>query len=109
MEAQCDGCSDFFEKSELRVCQSGGVYCFRTVEEGGKKSCKPQYAAPVAIPYVFSWEELNHVINYLNRDMGLETLQAADEFKEKLERQAYELLKRVLKKDGTSEDPESLA
>lgn len=105
MEAQCDGCNDFFQKSELRVCQSGGVYCFRTVEEGGKNSCKPQFATPVAIDYVFSWEELNHVISYLNSDMGLETLTAIDEFKEKLERQAYQLLKRVLKKDDEETDP----
>lgn len=101
MEAKCDGCHEFYKKTELRVAKSGGVYCWRTPDEGGKISCKPKFVEPVAIEFTFSWEELTALAEYIDGSKNIQVLLAIDDLKERLDRKTYELLKRVLKVDET--------
>ena len=90
MEVKCDGCGEYFPRSELKVSQKGGVYCFTK----DNNFCSPKYAEPIRIDVSFSWASLVSLVDYLNGDTGLETLMA---IKIQLEKVIYQTLKRVLK------------
>lgn len=95
MEAKCDGCKEYFSTDKLKVCQSGGVYCW-----GEDPNCRPPYAKPVVITCEFNWAEITSLVDYLSGDTSLDVLMQIDDLKSRLELAVYERLKRVLKRDG---------
>jgi hypothetical protein len=95
MDAKCSGCLKEFPATQLRVCESGGLYCFT----GDKPLCNPKYAKQITVEHQFPWEEIVALVDYLNGDTSLDSLMAMDDLKENLQKKIYEVLKRVLKKD----------